>query len=81
VRGFFSTTLLRTLGEAAARALFGLISQTVFGGGNHGLEYTFLVFLTIIAGPLALTALRTYPRDVATAAESYRRSEHQHATN
>jgi hypothetical protein len=27
----------------------------------------------IIAGLLALTALRTYPRDVATAAESYRR--------
>jgi hypothetical protein len=27
----------------------------------------------IIAGMLALTALRTYPRDVATATESHRR--------
>jgi predicted MFS family arabinose efflux permease len=68
-------TLLRTLGEAAAPALFGLSSETIFGGGNHGLEYTFLAFLImpIIAGLLALTALRTYPRDVATAAEPHRR--------
>ena len=67
-------TLLRTLGEAAAPALFGLTSDTLFGGGGHGLEYTFLVFLImpIIAGLLACAALRTYPRDVATAAESYR---------
>jgi predicted MFS family arabinose efflux permease len=68
-------TVLRTLGEAAAPALFGLTSETLFGGGDHGLEYTFLVFLVtpIAAGVLALTALRTYPRDVATAAESHRR--------
>jgi predicted MFS family arabinose efflux permease len=68
-------TVLRTLGEAAAPVLFGLVSQTVFRGGKHALEYTFLVFLTVLimAGLLALTALRTYPRDVATAAESYRR--------
>lgn len=39
----------------------------VFGGGRHGLEYTFLVFLVvlIIAGALALIAMRTHPRDVA----------------
>ncbi|HKS52501.1 MAG TPA: hypothetical protein VJS67_11585 [Pseudonocardiaceae bacterium] len=68
-------TLLRTLGEAGAPVLFGLVSQNVFHGGKHGLEYTFLAFLTvlIVAGLLALTALRTYPRDVATAAESHRR--------
>ncbi len=68
-------TLLRTLGEAAAPALFGLTSVTLFGAGDHGLEYTFLIFLVtpIAAGLLALTALRTYPRDVATAAESHRR--------
>jgi MFS family permease len=68
-------TLLRTLGEAAAPALFGLTSETIFGGGDHGLQYTFLAFLItpIAAGVLALTALRTYPRDVATAAESHRR--------
>src|SRR5579884_1741680 len=68
-------TLLRTLGEAGSPVLFGVVSQHVFHGGKHGLEYTFLVFLAvlIIAGLLALTALRTYPRDVATAAASHRR--------
>jgi predicted MFS family arabinose efflux permease len=37
-----------------------------------GLEYTFLMFLIVllIAGVLALAALRTYPRDLATAAAS-----------
>jgi hypothetical protein len=37
-----------------------------------GLEYTLLLFLIplIIAGVLALLGLRTYPRDVATAAAS-----------
>jgi predicted MFS family arabinose efflux permease len=68
-------SLLRTLGQAAAPLLFGWASEHVFGGGNHGLEYTFLAFLIvlIIAATLSLTAVRTYPRDVATAAESYRR--------
>jgi predicted MFS family arabinose efflux permease len=43
-------------------------------GSAAGLEYTFLVFLIplLAAGLLALVALRTYPRDVATAAESAR---------
>ncbi|MGE5289827.1 MAG: MFS transporter [Micromonosporaceae bacterium] len=87
-------TVLRTLGEAAAPALFGYMSQYVFGsrvsastggestggastgggGGGHaaGLEYTFLLFLLTLlaAGLLALVALRTYPRDVATARAS-----------
>ena len=68
-------TLLRTLGQAAAPVLFGWFSDRVFGGGRHGLEYTFLAFLVvlIVAGALALTATRTYPRDIATAAESYQR--------
>jgi predicted MFS family arabinose efflux permease len=41
-------------------------------GGATGLEYTFLLFLIplLAAGVLALTALRTYPRDVATATKS-----------
>ncbi len=71
-------TMLRSLGQAAAPTLFGWVSVQVFSG-RHGLEYTFLVFLVVlvIAGLLALAALRTYPRDVATAAESYRRSEQQ----
>lgn len=43
-------------------------------GAAAGLEYTLLVFLIplLLAGLLALTALRTYPRDVATAAASDR---------
>ncbi len=46
-------------------------SGTVTGNGA-GLEYTFLIFLgaLLIAGLLALAGLRTYPRDVATAAAS-----------
>lgn len=80
-------TALRSIGEAAAPALFGYVSQYVFGGpgsagggssgvtpaGNGtGLEYTFLIFLIplVAAGLLALIGLRTYPRDVATAAAS-----------
>jgi hypothetical protein len=41
-------------------------------GNSAGLEYTFLLFLgaLLIAGLLALAGLRTYPRDVATAAAS-----------
>lgn len=77
-------TVLRTLGEAAAPALFGYVSQYVFGSGAPaaggsgsgaaGLEYTFLVFLVLVmgAGLLVLPALRTYPRDVATARASAR---------
>jgi hypothetical protein len=54
----------------------------VFGGGNHNLEYTFLVFLTapIIAGLLALTALRTYPRELPPLPSPNQRSKHQYAT-
>ncbi len=83
-------TVLRSLGEAAAPAVFGYVSQYVFGGpgsaspagsggnstgqagGAAGLEYTFLIFLIplLAAGFLALAALRTYPRDVATASAS-----------
>jgi MFS family permease len=67
-------TVLRMLAQAAAPLLFGWVSESVFGG-PHGLEYTFLVFLIvlIIAGALSLTGIRSYPRDVASAAESYRR--------
>lgn len=86
-------TALRSLAVAAAPALFGYLSQYVFGGptspgngglaGNgpaarlsptaaSGLADTFLVFLVllVIAALLALFALRTYPRDLATATAS-----------
>ncbi len=47
-------------------------SSGAAAGNAAGLEYTFLLFLgaLLIAGLLALAGLRTYPRDVATAAAS-----------
>ena len=63
-------TFLRTAAQALAPMLFGFTSDYVFGGGQHALRWTFLVMLV----PLAVSALylfralRTYPRDVATAA-------------
>ncbi len=67
-------TLLRMFLQAAAPTVFGFVSQSVFGGGDHGLELTFLVMLgpLFIASALAIPARRTYPPDVATAAESVR---------
>ncbi|MFJ7150284.1 MFS transporter [Streptomyces sp. NPDC100445] len=72
-------TMLRTLCEAVAPTLFGYFSTTVFaghGGDNStGLEFTLLFFLLALigAGLLGLVAMRTYPRDLATAQESTRR--------
>ncbi len=63
-------TFLRTAAQALAPLLFGFTSDYVFGGGKAALRWTFLVMLV----PLALSALylfralRSYPRDVATAA-------------
>jgi MFS family permease len=63
-------TFLRTTAQALAPLLFGAVSDYVFGGGHSGLKWTFAVMLL----PLAASAyflfrgLRTYPRDVATAA-------------
>jgi predicted MFS family arabinose efflux permease len=61
-------TVLRSLGEAVAPAAFGYVSEYLL----PGLQTTFLVFLVplLLAGLLALPALRTYPRDVATATAS-----------
>ncbi|WP_079188974.1 MFS transporter [Streptomyces kebangsaanensis] len=61
-------TMLRTLGEAAAPTLFGWVSGQVLGG-PEALQYTLLLFLLplVAAGALGLVAMRTYPRDVATA--------------
>jgi MFS family permease len=63
-------TFLRTGAQALAPILFGFTSDFVFGGGKGALRWTFLVML-IPLGVSALylfRALRTYPRDVATAA-------------
>lgn len=67
-------TLLRTLCEAAAPTAFGYVSEHAFGGGGAALDRTLLLFLLplIAAGLLGTLALRTYPRDVATADASAR---------
>src|SRR5205823_13269135 len=56
-------------GPAASTGSTGASSGAHLAGHATGLEYTFLVFLIplLCAGLLALAALRTYPRDVATA--------------
>jgi MFS family permease len=63
-------TFLRTAAQALAPLLFGAVSDYVFGGGRSGLQWTFALMLLPLAASayFLYTALRTYPRDVATAA-------------
>jgi predicted MFS family arabinose efflux permease len=65
-------TFLRTSAQALAPLLFGAVSDYVFGGGRSGLQWTFVVMLVPLAGSalFLVRGLRTYPRDVATAAAS-----------
>jgi predicted MFS family arabinose efflux permease len=65
-------TFLRTLAQAFAPLLFGAVSDYVFGGGRSGLQWTFAIMLLPLAASayFLFKALRTYPRDVATAAAS-----------
>ncbi len=64
--------MLRKAGEAVAPLLFGYLVTHVFGDGASGLGTTFEVMMIpmFVSGFIALVALRTYPRDVATA-EAY----------
>jgi MFS family permease len=61
---------VRTGAQALAPVLFGAVSQYVFGGGNSGLRWTFVVMLVpLTASAVFLFAAgRRYPADVATAA-------------
>lgn len=63
--------MIRAVFEGGAPLLFGAVS-TWLGGGNVGLERTFLLMLIplLVAAALAIPGRRTYPRDVATAGES-----------
>jgi MFS family permease len=65
-------TALRTLAQATAPLLFGAVSDHVFGGGRSALQWTFLLMLLPLAASayFLFKALRTYPRDVATASAS-----------
>jgi sugar phosphate permease len=74
-------TFLRTLAQALAPLLFGAMSDYVFGGGRSGLQWTFAVMILPLGASALLLArgLRTYPRDVATAAASARNQENPQA--
>jgi MFS family permease len=66
-------TFLRTLAQALAPLAFGGLSD-LLGGGRSGLQWTFIVMLLPLAanGIILLTAMGTYPQDVATAAAAAR---------
>ncbi len=67
-------TLLRSLAQALAPLLFGVVSDHVFGGGRSGLQWTFVVMLVPLGASawLLFKARRTYPADVAAAAAAPR---------
>ncbi|HEX5474443.1 MAG TPA: MFS transporter [Vicinamibacterales bacterium] len=70
-------TFLRKSGEALAPLTFGYLAEHAFGGrGASSLHDTFLAMsVALFAGAgIAWIALRTYPRDVATADTSIRRT-------
>jgi MFS family permease len=62
--------LVRTGAQALAPVLFGVVSQYVFGGGNSGLRWTFVVMMVPLTASAVFlfAASRRYPCDVATAA-------------
>jgi MFS family permease len=65
-------TALRTLAQSLAPVTFGAASDHLFGGGRGGLQWTFSLMLVVMAasGIILFRALKSYPRDVATAAAS-----------
>lgn len=65
-------TALRDCADAAAPLVFGVLSTAVFAG-DSGLEFTFLIFLSVLfaaAVILLVYGRRNYPQDVAAAARS-----------
>ena len=68
-------TVFRKAGTAVAPLLFGYIAEA-FGGGVPALRKAFLLMLIPVfaSGLIALIALRTYPRDAATADAYVRRT-------
>jgi MFS family permease len=69
-------TFLRTAAQALAPLAFGAVSDYVFGGGRSGLQWTFVLMLAPLGASayFLFMALKTYPRDVATAAATAARA-------
>jgi MFS family permease len=68
-------SVLRKGADAAAPLVFAVLADSVFGK-KSGLEYTFLVMVSALVAAALITLLigrRTYPSDVAAAAESEHR--------
>jgi MFS family permease len=67
-------TFLRTMAQAFAPLLFGAVSDYILGGGRSGLQWTFVLMLLPLAASayFLFKALRTYPRDVASASAARR---------
>jgi MFS family permease len=76
-------TALRTLAQATAPLFFGAVSDHVFGGGRSGLQWTFVFMLLPLTASayFLFRALRTYPRDVASAAASAAATRSQAGSN
>jgi len=66
--------VLRALLEGGSPILFGAVAGWL-GGGESGLEYTYLIMLipVVVASSLAIPAYFSYPRDVMTASASVER--------
>jgi predicted MFS family arabinose efflux permease len=73
-RGDGVRSVLRVGSEAVAPLLFGVLSDTLSGGGRAGTQDAFLVTLAplLAAGGLAFLAVRTYPHDVRAASSGAR---------
>jgi predicted MFS family arabinose efflux permease len=73
-RGDGVRSVLRIGAEAIAPLLFGILSDTLGGGGRAGLQDAFLVTIAplLAAGGLAFLAVRTYPHDVEAASSGGR---------
>ena len=78
-RGEAVRSVLRGLGESFAPLAFGLLTERVFGGGVSGTADAFVVLLLamLAAAGVLVAAMRSYPRDVATATEARRLSRPQ----
>jgi predicted MFS family arabinose efflux permease len=65
-------TAARVVAQAVSPLLFGVLSDTLAGGGAEGLRAAFLVYLGLlgVGSVLLLLAERDYPREVASVQES-----------